>query len=162
MGTDGIAAITIINYVQTLKAYIVYRLWCRLGSVGSWSTWIHIGQIRFYAQNLGKKRQGSGIIFTQKRSETLKFCRYIHMVCILCKCFIYFHGSIILLWYSYVNCTDTEVVDTCYCWERENATFIAQDISHGTFHSGNRFEGKTVITDEETGQHIDRFTQRRP
>ncbi len=89
LGTDGIAAITIINYVQTLKAYIVYRLWCRLGSVGSWSTWIHIGQIRFYAQNLGTKRQGSGIIFTQNRSETLKLCRYIHMVCILCVFYIF-------------------------------------------------------------------------
>lgn len=63
-GTDGIAAITIINYVQTLKAYIVYRLWYRLGSVGFCSNWIHVRQIRFYAQILGTKRQDSGIIFT--------------------------------------------------------------------------------------------------
>lgn len=63
---------------------------------------------------------------------------------------------------SYVNCTDTEVVDIRYCWERENATIIAQDISHRTFHSGNRVEGKPVIIDEETGQHIDQSTQKRP
>ncbi len=89
LGTDGIAAITIINYVQTLKAYIVYRLWCRLGSVGSWSTWIHIDRYGSTHKSRNKATGFWNYLYTEEigNTEVMSVHSYgMHF----CVCFIYF------------------------------------------------------------------------
>lgn len=83
LGTDGIAAITINNYVINKHSKLILCIDCDIyrvlfGPVISEYKW----QIHFYTQIIQTKRQDAGMSFTRKRLETLTFCRYIHIVCI--------------------------------------------------------------------------------
>lgn len=113
-GTDGIAAITIINHVQTLKAYIMYRLWYK------WVLWCPV--LTGYMSD----RYGSTHKFSEQSDRTLELS--LHRIewkhwssvstFILYVFWIYIFSRFYILTDrldSYVNCTDTEVVDICYC-----------------------------------------------